>query len=114
MELELPNVDAKNGQIHGNLLTTVASTSLTDTSCCLRGTPWIRSDHHLPQKPLGHQSNMRALWPKKNHGVTEHYWDHSISLPEDRLAQHIRKNRRVAGEQCNCRCLPILRQRHSH
>src|SRR5271170_1023566 len=75
MELELPNIDAKNGQIHGNLLTAVASTSLTDTSCCLRGTPWIPSGHHLPHEPLGHQSNMQALGPKKNFGVTEHKWE---------------------------------------
>ncbi|MGB6520099.1 MAG: hypothetical protein WBE79_16515, partial [Candidatus Cybelea sp.] len=65
MELELPNIDAKNGQIHGNLLTAVASTSLTDTSCCLGGTPWIPSGHHLPHELLGHQSNMQALGPKK-------------------------------------------------
>ncbi len=64
MELKLPNVDAKNGQIHGSLLTAVASTSLMYTSCCLRGTPWIPSDHHLPHKPLGYQSNGRALGPK--------------------------------------------------
>ena len=65
MELELPNVDAKNGQIHDTLLTAVASTSLTDTSCCLGGTPWIPSGHHLPHERLGHQSNMQALGPKK-------------------------------------------------
>jgi hypothetical protein len=65
MELELPGIDAKNGQIHGNLLTAVASTSLTDTSCCLRGTPWIPFGHRLPHEPLGHQSNGQALGPKK-------------------------------------------------
>ena len=41
MKLELPNVDAKNGQFHGSLLTAVASTSPMYSSCCLHGTPWI-------------------------------------------------------------------------
>ncbi|MGA8097955.1 MAG: hypothetical protein WB810_04755 [Candidatus Cybelea sp.] len=91
MELELPNIDAKNGQIHGNLLTAVASTSLTDTSCCLGGTPWIPSGHRLPHELLGHQSNMRALGPKKMSASPSTGGNVPIPLPENRPDEHIRK-----------------------
>jgi hypothetical protein len=39
---------------------------------------------------------MRALRLKKNAGVTEHQWERSFPLPENRPAEHIRKSAMIA------------------
>ena len=65
IELELPTSMPKTTKSTATSFTAVPSTSLTDASCCLCGTPWISSGHHVPHEPLVHQSNGQALGPKK-------------------------------------------------
>jgi hypothetical protein len=69
------------------------------------------SGHHLPPNPLGHQANGRAHGAQDGVGVTEHWWDHSISLPENRLAEHIRRPLRVRVIRVFLRLFGWLRAR---